>query len=172
MSARQTDAVRAVLLIGPPGSGKTTTLTALTGALQADDVPHAAIEVEALALVHPWPDDGVALEHLDLLTRSFERRGHPLLLVSATVADDTSLARLRACLPEDLLVVRLTAHTEVLRRRITMREPPEWVGLPRLLEATGKLSTLSARQQGVDLDLATDAVSVDGAVAAIRTRLD
>jgi Ni2+-binding GTPase involved in maturation of urease and hydrogenase len=42
-----------ILITGPPGSGKTSVLTALADALSDDDVPHAALEVEAVAWTHP-----------------------------------------------------------------------------------------------------------------------
>src|SRR4051794_27101280 len=133
--------MRALVLTGPPGSGKTTTLTALMGRLEADDVRYAAVEVEALALVHPWPDDEAAFDHVRYLAASFERRGYPLLLTSATVTDCAYLARLREALPDDdLLIVRLTAPADVLQTRIAAREPPNWIGLPRLLAAAEALA--------------------------------
>ena len=126
---------------------------------------------EALTLVHPWPDNDAAFEHFDFVSHSFERRGYPLLLVTATVPDETYLARLRAALPPDLLVVGLAASPEVLRSRITAREPPGWVGLKRLLDAASELAATAARLPGVDLALDSDTLPVDDAVSAIRSRL-
>ena len=57
-------AVRLILITGPPGSGKTSVLTALSDALSDDDVPHAAVEVEALAWTHPALDDERRLAHV------------------------------------------------------------------------------------------------------------
>jgi chloramphenicol 3-O-phosphotransferase len=110
--------VRVVLLTGPPGAGKTTVLTALMNRLEADDVGYAAVEVEALALVHPWPDDDAAFTHVELLVDSFRRRGYPSLLVSATIEDGGYLRRLLAALAsDDVLLVRLEAPPERLRER-------------------------------------------------------
>jgi chloramphenicol 3-O-phosphotransferase len=149
-------AVRILLLTGPPGAGKTTVLTALMGLLEADDVSYAALEVEALSLVHPWPDDDAAFAHVEFVARSFEQRGYPLLLVSATIEDDHYLRRLLDSLPAaEMVFVRLEAPPEVLRERLTEREPPDWVGLPRLLDAAGKLATSIASLPGVDLALST-----------------
>jgi energy-coupling factor transporter ATP-binding protein EcfA2 len=145
-----------VLLTGPPGAGKTTVLTALMGLLEREDVRYAAVEVEALALVHPWPDDDAAFAHLAFVAGSFRQRGYPLLLVTATVEDTGYLRRLLAALPsEDLLFVRLDAPPGVLRERLMRREPGDWVGLPRLLEAAGALATSIAALPGVDLVLNT-----------------
>jgi Ni2+-binding GTPase involved in maturation of urease and hydrogenase len=46
-----------LVLTGPPGAGKTSVLEALSDALTADDIGHAAIEVEALTSAHPPLDD-------------------------------------------------------------------------------------------------------------------
>jgi predicted kinase len=160
--------VRAVLLIGPPGAGKTTVLTALMGLLEADDVRYSAVEVEGLALVHPWPDDDAAFAHVEFIADSFRRRGYPVLLVSATVEDSDYLGRLLAALPSgEVLLVRLDAPPELLRERLTRREPPEWVGRPRLLQAAGRLAASIAALPGVDLVLSTvdtDPVQVATAV--------
>lgn len=160
--------MRALLLTGPPGAGKTTALTALMGRLEADDRSYAAVEVEALALVHPLPDDDAAFEHLGVVARSFARRGYPLLLVAATVTDSSYLERVRAALPvDDLLLVRLTAPADVLRARISRREPPGWVGLRRLLEATARLAESMPALPDVDLVLDTETAALEDVVSSI-----
>src|SRR3982750_4892043 len=65
------------------------------GRLEAAGARFAAVEVEALALVHPWPDDDAAFEHLAFVAASFARRGYPLLLASATGTGPRDLARAR-----------------------------------------------------------------------------
>jgi tRNA uridine 5-carbamoylmethylation protein Kti12 len=73
-----------VVITGPPGAGKTTVLMALMGHLEAAGIGYAAVELDALALVNPWPDDDAAFEHIELVADSYRRRGYPLLLVTAT----------------------------------------------------------------------------------------
>jgi hypothetical protein len=80
-------------------------------------VRYAALELEALSLVHPWPDDDAAFEHFRLVTSSFERRGYLLLLTSATVTDSAYLARLRAALPTDELLLRSSTPSTPAARR-------------------------------------------------------
>jgi hypothetical protein len=143
-------------------------LTALTDLLQAEDVRHAAVEVEALALVHPLPDEDAAFAHLEFVADSFRRRGYPCLLVSATIEDGAYLRRLLDALPsDDVLLVRLEAPTELLRERVTRREPPEWVGLPRLLAVTDTLAPSIAALPGVDLVVSTVDTDPSRVAAAI-----
>jgi Rad3-related DNA helicase len=125
-----------------------------------------------LALVHPWPDDDAAFTHLEFVAHSFRRRGYPLLLVSATIEDRRYLQRLLAALPsDDVLLVRLDAPPGVLRERLTRREPPDWVGLPRLLEAAGALATSIAALPAVDLVLSTVDAEPRRVAAAVRDAL-
>jgi len=153
----QTSDVRVILLTGPPGAGKTTVFESLMGLLEADGCRFAAVELEALALVHPWPDDDAAFRHLEFVTGSFLERGYPLLIVSATIEDADYLRRLLDALPsDDVFLVRLEAPAELLRDRLIKREPADWVGLPRLLDAAGRLAQSSGDLPGVDLVLSTE----------------
>jgi adenylate kinase family enzyme len=164
--------VRAVVITGAPGAGKTSVLTALMGLLEADDVRYAAVEVESLSLVHPWPDDDAAFDHLAYVAASFRRRGYGLLLVSATIENREYLRRLVDALASDeVKLVRLEAPSALLRERIARREPPEWVGLPRLLEAAGTIATNIAALPGVDVVLSTEAAEPRDVAAAVRDAL-
>jgi hypothetical protein len=123
------DSVFAVLIIGPPGAGKTAVLTMLIDALVADDVPHAAIEVEALAATHPEPTETGRLRHLRATCGLYREDGHQLLLLTEGVESDAHLARLLdATGAGEHFVVRLVAASApTLARRIVEREP---AGLP------------------------------------------
>ena len=161
-----------IVITGAPGSGKTSVLTALMGLLEADDVGFAAMEVESLALVHPWPDDDAAFDHLAYAAESFRRRGYPRLLLTATVEGPEYLRRMLAAIPsDDVMLVRLTAPPALLRERIMRREPADWVGLPRLLEASDTLFNAIAMLPGVALELSTDDVDPRTVAAALRDAL-
>jgi Ni2+-binding GTPase involved in maturation of urease and hydrogenase len=45
--------VFAVVILSPPGAGKSSVLTALVDALSEDDIAHVAVEVETLVWTHP-----------------------------------------------------------------------------------------------------------------------
>jgi len=169
---RQTVGVQVVVITGAPGAGETSVLSALMGLLEADDIRFAAIELESLALVHPWPDDDVAFAHLAHVTESFRRRGYPRLLVTATIVDVGYSRRLReAVQSDDLTLVRLAAPPTLLRERIKRREPTEWVGLPRLLEAADTLATTIAMLPGVDIVLNTEDTEARTVAATLRDAL-
>jgi hypothetical protein len=144
-------------------------MTALMNLLTDEGVRHAAVEVEALGLGHPLPDDDIALGHLESLARSFGEHGYPLLLVGATVDSPDYLQRLIDAVGADQrLLVRLKAPVPVLTERIKRREPPEWTGLQRLLDATGPLAATHARLPGVDLVLNTESAEPRAIAMAIR----
>jgi hypothetical protein len=140
--------------------------------LEAENVRYAAIEMEALALVHPLPDDDAAFRHIEFVAESFRDRGYPRLLVSATIEDSKYLRRLLAALPsDDVLLVRLDAPPELLHERLTRREPPEWVGLPRLLTAADTLANSIAALPGVDLVFNTMDADPNAVAAKIRAAI-
>jgi broad-specificity NMP kinase len=149
--------VFAVLVIGPPGSGKTSVLTALHDLLSDGDVAHAVIEVEALAWAHPAIEDERSFRHLETVCRTYEAAGCPLLLVGATATSADYLVAVVAAIGADnCLVVRLEANPLKLRERISAREPVEWSGLPQLLERTDEIALVSRSLEGVDLVCSTE----------------
>ena len=136
----------AVVITGPPGAGKTTVLTALQNVLADDGIKHAVIEVEALAWAWAYPlTDEQSFRHL---------------ASGVTVAPQTSdghlSALLRALAPTERLVVRLDANAATLRQRIVDREPPEWSGLPQLVEATEGIARASRLLEDVDMTCSTE----------------
>ena len=75
----------AVVLTGPPGAGKSSVLTALADALSDDDIPHAAVEVEALVWTHPAVGDAQWTRHVQVVCGLHREAGHELLLIAQTL---------------------------------------------------------------------------------------
>jgi shikimate kinase len=149
--------VFAVVVIGPPGSGKTSVLTALHDGLVAGDVAHAVIEVEAVAWGHPNPSDEQSFRHLETLCRAYEAAGSELILVGATATSAGYLAALIAAIgAEDRLVVRLEADPATMRERIREREPAEWSGLDELVGRVDEIARASRALEAVDLVCSTE----------------
>jgi energy-coupling factor transporter ATP-binding protein EcfA2 len=160
--------VFAVVVIGPPGSGKTSVLTALHDMLADRDAGHAVIEVEAVAWAHPPPGDGQSFRHLESLCRTYEAAGCQLVVVGATATSADYLAAvLAAVVANDYLVVRLEADASTLRKRIIAREPAEWSGLPRLLDAADEIALASRSLEGVHLVCSTE----DASPLAVATQI-
>jgi shikimate kinase len=161
--------VFAVVVIGPPGSGKTNVLTALHDALADSDVAHAVIEVEAVAWAHPRLSDEQSFRHLESACRAHQAAGCRLILVGATATSTDYLAAVLAAIAaDDYLVVRLEADPLTLRERIIAREPAEWSGLPQLLDATDEIALVSKSLEGVHLVCSTQDASPPAVAEQIR----
>ncbi len=139
-----------VIVTGPPGSGKTVTLTALSDALVKDRVAHAAVDVDEVAWAYPYPDLAQRCEHLRVWCAAHRRAGSETLLVAEVIESAAHLDDVLAALgAHDHLLVRLDASLETLRQRIIAREPPDWVGLEGLLDETPTLQVALIRLDGV-----------------------
>ncbi len=96
----------AVVVIGPPGSGKTAVLTALHDLLADDHVSHAVVEVEAVAWASPPVADEQSFRHLAAIRSLYAEAGYPLILCGATVTSAQYMSELlRAVAADDRLVV-------------------------------------------------------------------
>ena len=151
--------MRAIIITGAPGAGKSSALTALTDRLGDEGVEHVTVEVDELSRGHPWRD---GRRHLRAFAAETE-----LLLVAATVE---SLEYLRDLLDaigcaEHLLVV-LHARPETLVRRIRERETIPWTGLEALVARTPALQD-AILALPADLTVDTETTTPLEAAAAI-----
>ena len=147
----------ALVLTGPPGAGKTSVLEALTDALSAEDVRHAAVEVEALTSAHPPLDDEQWPAPVRAICGLYRQFGYELLLVTATVESDGDLRGVLAAIGADEhVVVRLEAEPSTLIQRIIEREPDTFTELDELVAAAARLSPVIAGLDGIALALSTE----------------
>ena len=160
----------AVVVTGPPGSGKTVTLTALSDALVKDRVAHAAVDVDEVAWAYPYPDLAQRCEHLRVWCAAHRRAGCETLLVAEVIESTAHLDDVLAALgAHDHLLVRLDAALETLRQRIIAREPPAWVGLDYLLDEAPKLQVALIRLDGVHTVVDSEDLNLTQIVDQIRT---
>jgi hypothetical protein len=161
--------VFAVVLTGPPGSGKTFTLTALLDALAGDGIPHAGVDVDEVAWAFPFPDLSQRCEHLRAWRDAHASAGTSLFVVAEVIESHDHLAEVLAVLDvDDHLLVRLHASPTSLRARIIAREPDGWFGLEFLLDETERLHATMPSMDGVHVVLDTEDLSVRQITEAIR----
>ncbi len=147
----------AVVITGPPGAGKTSVLTALADALSDDNVPHAAVEAEALRWAHPAITGEQEMRHLSAMCTLYRQAGHTLILIGQTIeVNDDLTGLLDAAGADQAFVVRLEALPATLVERITRREPEGWSGLAGLLAHAQRLAAIAPGTGTVDLVLSTE----------------
>lgn len=158
--------VNALVITGPPGSGKSKTLEALSDLLHDRDVAHACLEVDALSWAHPPISAEAGARHVAALSSLYRDEGYDLLLVAGPLASPGRRAALvDAVGADELFVVRLDASEETLRARIVAREPAGWSQLGRLLERASEMRPVMA---SVSADLALDTARLDPGAAALE----
>lgn len=131
---------KAIIITGSVGSGKTTTMGALTELLEDRNISCAGIDMDYLRWFHPHaPGDrfgtSVGLKHLSLLAESYCELGIPLLILADVIED--SVAAHQLALPDyDVTVVRLHVPVEEMHARLRQRESPQRVAwyLDRAIE--------------------------------------
>jgi broad-specificity NMP kinase len=164
--------VFAVVLTGPPGAGKTVCLTALSDALVAHGVAHAAVDADEVAWAYPYPDLEQRCECLRAACEAHRRAGHELLLVAEVVESPEHLRAILAAVGvDDHLLVRLEAELPTLRERVVAREPPGWSGLEHLLGETEPLAAGLARLGDVHLVLDSERLAPHEIAERIRSAL-
>jgi hypothetical protein len=122
-----------LILIGAPGSGKSSVLDALSTMLEIDDVPFGAIETEQLARGWPWLKAAQWIPQLEAVVELQRRAGRQIFLVVATTENEQELrAVVNAVGAQPVLIVCLSAPPDLAARRVAEREPDSWRGkLPR-----------------------------------------
>ncbi len=165
--------MRALVITGPPGAGKSEVAAALHDSLGDAGEDVALIESDELERSHPPIARSRSIEHLRMLADSYRELGTPLLLVTATLEDDRHREELLAAIGADRApLVRLEADPETLRDRILAREPPGWEGLPELLNASRALAaSMPEGLGGVDLVLSTEGRTPAGVAEGIAAAL-
>jgi hypothetical protein len=167
---RHSRRVFAVVVTGPPGAGKTATLTALSDALVKDGVAHSAVDVDEVAWTYPFPDLAQRCGHLRAWSDPHRQAGRDLLLVAEVIESPGHLADVLAAVgADDHLLVRLDAAPATLRQRIIAREPPGWSSLEYLLNATPGLQDGLAELRGVHLVISSERATPAQIVDQIRS---
>jgi chloramphenicol 3-O-phosphotransferase len=165
--------VRALVVTGAPGTGKSSVLDALGTELELRGVAYGAIESEQLAWGSPWLAPAQWLPQLQAVLRRQAQAGRRLFLVAATTETAGELRDvIEATGAQEVLVVCLRAAPTTVAERIDRREPDRWPGKQALIEHARALALAIPGLDGIDHVIDTDdarAEDVARRIAALLT---
>ncbi|NKB52714.1 MAG: AAA family ATPase [Rhizobiaceae bacterium] len=167
---------RLLLISGPVGVGKSTIANELSTLLEADEVPHTFIDLDALAYTFPRNaadpfGDGLALENLKSIWANCQRRGSKNLIVPRVVETESYPERVAEMVAiPDPIVCRLTASDQSLLERVRMREKGSNLSWheKRSLELSAALEDANVN----DFCVATDGRSITEIATEIMLEID
>jgi hypothetical protein len=115
-----------LIITGTMGSGKTTVLGEASDILLSRQIPHAAIDLDALGLRHLPPggdNDAVMYRNLQSIYENYTSLGVPRFLLARAMEDRAELELCRGIFSAtNTVVCRLTASLETMQQRVKMRE--------------------------------------------------
>ena len=121
------NSVDVLVLHGSPGAGKSSQARAISESLREAAIPHAVIDLDDLSLIYPSPGRSFAQDNLRAVWPNYAAVPHLKVIVVTVLANEDEATSLRAAAPSATFVVcELTAPLEVLKERVTAREPNEF----------------------------------------------
>lgn len=117
-----------VIITGPCGAGKTSTMWRLGELLASRDIPHAVIDVDYVRNFHPAPADDpfnsrLAVRNVAAMAANFREAGARRLILAEVVEHQELAAAYAEAIPDsDVRVVRLDVPLDVLLARLEARE--------------------------------------------------
>ena len=116
-----------LVISGSMGSGKTTVQSEASDLLVRAEVPHAAIDLDWLSVMHPSPAGGgdrLMLQNLAAIWPIYAEGGAERLIVATVVGHRSDLEGLRSAIPGAVPKVCLLKSPRSTRlRRLRIREP-------------------------------------------------
>ncbi|WP_346130810.1 AAA family ATPase [Lentzea roselyniae] len=118
--------MKALLITGPVGVGKTTVAEAVGARLVQAGVPHAVIDLDWLRHCRPSPADDpfhleLELRNLSAVARNYVDAGVQRLVLAGVLESRADRARYAEAIGAKLTVCRLKADLTVIRKRLVSR---------------------------------------------------
>lgn len=144
-----------LVITGPVGAGKTTVASAIATLLEARDIPHALVDMDALRDVYPAPEGDpfatqIGYRNLAAMWPNL-RAVHPRVLILADVVETRGqLAEYEVALPGTrITIVRLDVPMPLILARLDTRERPGTLAWYR--RRAPELQEVMEREQVADL---------------------
>jgi len=120
--------VQVVIVTGPVGSGKTTTMWALGDLLSAHHIPHAVLDVDQVRRFYPVPPDDrfgarLGLRNVQAVAANYRDGGARALVLADVIEHQRNVDDYKRAIPDtDVTVVRLDVPTDTILDRLERRE--------------------------------------------------
>jgi adenylylsulfate kinase-like enzyme len=157
--------IRALLITGTVGSGKTSTADALGDLLAQAKIANAVVDVDWLRRSWPCPPDdpfnvGITLRNLHAVARNYIEAGVIRLVLAGVVESRAERDAYQAALGVPLTVCRLRVDLGTVQQRLTRRHEDDADGLQWHLDRSGELEHIfqQARVEDVAIDATTNSV--------------
>lgn len=118
-----------LILTGSMGAGKSTILAEASDLLAQRNIPHAAIDFDALGLAHLPPEspasgnDSIMNANLRSVCENYSSAGVSRYLLTLALEDSSDLEACKnAISPTETIICRITASVETMQDRIRTRE--------------------------------------------------
>jgi gluconate kinase len=149
--------VVALVLVGAPGTGKSSVLEELATLHDIEDIAHGDLEAEQLSLGRPLLPASSWVRQLAAILALQREGGRTRFLISATVETQQDLAAVVEATGAALrLVVCLSASAETVAARLDAREPDRWPGKLPLIARARRLASSTPGLSGVDVVIDTE----------------
>ncbi|HTW57780.1 MAG TPA: hypothetical protein VMD99_06615 [Terriglobales bacterium] len=151
-----------LVITGSMGAGKTSVLGEASDMLALHNIPHAAIDLDALGLAHlpsGARNDAVMYRNLRCICKNYAALGVRRFLIARAIEDRATLECCRAAVAaRNTIVCRLTAKIGTMRQRIKMRE--SGVFQKQFVARAATLNSILDRARVEDFALTSDDRSV------------
>ncbi len=150
-----------LVITGPVGVGKTAVADAVSSLLGERGVPNAVIDLDALRMAYPAPDDDpfhmqVGFENLRAVWPQYAKRGIRHVVIPTVIEDASDRLHFTKAIPHARVTVALlAAPPDVLRRRLQGREQ-EGLSLQWHIQRAEELTRLFRRRQLEDFVVANE----------------